>query len=179
MRATHLSLTSTGALSVLALLAAAAAPGHAATAVFPDPVDTPDGVDVTSMKVKHENRVKVVLRHAGMDDDAAVQMTYWLDTRPRDAGPEYRIWFAANADGLQVRRVDTWRDDGEKVECDRYGALADVFDDDPIVMWVHRSCVGEPRKVRVGVKVRELEDGTATVDWVPAKRRFSDWVRRG
>lgn len=179
MRAIHIPLLPVTALSVAALLAAAVAPAQAATAVFPDPVDTPDGVDVTSMKVKHENRAKIVHRHAGMDDDAAVQMTYWLDTKPRDAGPEYRIWFAANADGLQVRRVDSWRDDGEKVECDRYGALADVFDDDPIVMWVHRSCVGEPRKVRVGAKVREFEDGTATVDMVPAERRFSDWVRRG
>ena len=162
-----------------AVLAGAVAPALGATASFPDPVDTPDGVDVTSMKVKHENRVKVVLRHTGMEDGAAVDMTYWLDTKPRNPGPEYRVWFAANADGFEVRRVDDWRDRGSSVDCARHGGSADVFSDDPIVMWVHRSCLGDPRKVRVGAKVREIEGATTTVDWVPAKREFAGWVRRG
>ena len=162
-----------------AVLAGTVAPAFGATASFPDPVDTPDGADVISMKVKHENRVKVVLEHTGGQKKAAVDLTYWLDTKSRNAGPEYRVWFAANADGFQFRRVDTWRDRGTEVECARFGAKADAFSDDPFVMWVHRSCVGDPRKVRVGVRARAFEDGATAVDWVPAKRQFSGWVRRG
>jgi hypothetical protein len=162
-----------------ALLVGAVAPALGASATFPDPVDTPGGADVTSMKVTHENRVKVVLRHTGLEDHAAVDLTYWLDTKPRNAGPEYVVWFAANAGGFDVRRVDGWRDRGRAVDCDRYRARADVFTDDPIMMWVHRSCLGNPKKVRVGVKVREIEEGTTTVDWVPGKRELSDWVRYG
>lgn len=180
MRASLVSpATVLGPLMASALLAATVAPALGATASFPDPVDTPEGADVTAVKVKHENRVKVVLEHTGLEDQAAVEMTYWLDTKPRNPGPEYRVWFAANSDGFDVRRVDTWRDRGRSVDCARYGAKADVFSDDPIVMWVHRSCLGGPRKVRVGVKVREIQEGTTTVDWAPAKRTFTGWVRRG
>lgn len=171
--------TSLAATLSAVVLAAGAAPALADTASFPDPVDTPEGADITSVRVKHENRVKVVLEHTGLEDQAAMEMTYWLDTKPRNAGPEYRIWVAANSDGFDLRRVDTWRDRGRTVDCTRYGARADVFSDDPIVMWVHRSCLGEPRKVRVGVKVRSLQEGTTTVDWAPAKRTFTGWVRRG
>lgn len=179
MRASLFTPLLTAPVLASALLAGAVAPALGATESFPDPVDTPDGVDVTSMKVKHENRVKVVLEHNGMSKKAAVDITYWLDTKPRNRGPEYRIWFAANADGFDISRVDTWRDRGRSVDCVRHGARADTFTDDPIVMWVHRSCLGDPKKVRVGVKVRETEDGTRTVDWVPGKREFSGWVRRG
>lgn len=177
MRVPHVS--SAVPLLASALLVGATAPALGATRSFPDPVDNPEGADVTAVRVTHENRVRVALRHNGLDDHGAVAMTYWLDTKPRNAGPEYRIRFAANADGFKIRRVDTWGDKGRSVDCTRYGARGDTFSDDPITMWVHRSCVGDPHKVRVGVRVRGIEDGTVSVDWAPGKHRFTGWVRRG
>ena len=52
----------------------------------------------------------------------AVAMTYWLDTKPRNAGPEYRIWFAANADGFE-RNEDATQPNEGVFNCDPANVL--------------------------------------------------------
>lgn len=157
----------------------AAPMAYAATLTVPDPQDTPDGVDVVAAKVAYEDRLRIVLRHEGMPDDATVLAMYWIDTEPGDRGPEYRVAVVANAGAPVLERVDRWNGKGTERRCPRLKAKADVFSDDPLVLRVPGACLGAPKKVRVAVKVRAKQPGTPVqVDWVPERRTFADWVRR-
>ncbi len=171
--------TTAAALAAPLLLALAAPAATAEVLTVEDAADNPDGVEVTAMRTAYKDRLRIVLEHEGLPDDAAVEATYWLDTKPRNRGPEYRIRVAANSDVMLLEGVDRWNDDGKRQKCKRLSAKADAFSDDPIVVRVHGACLGDPAKVRVAARVKQVRAGEkAEVDWVPDKHTYTPWVRR-
>lgn len=164
-------------LAAATLLALVADPAAAEKRHFTDPVDTPDGIDIVSVFVKYENRLKVVIDHQGWDEPSAAVITYWFDTRKKDPGPEYRLKIRANADGFDLRDVETWKSTGTEVDCERHDASADAFADAPIVVWMAGRCIDRPDRVRVATRVREITEDSTAVDWAP-KWTFYGWVDR-
>lgn len=165
----------------VAMLASLAvlAPAHAETRTFDDRTgDTGVQADITTVRVSNgPKRVKVQVapgRVLGGDS-----FTFWLDTQPKNAGPEYKIGVVANSDAFGLVRVGGFGQRGTPVACDGLRATADQFAPERVAVSVPRSCLGKPGKVRVAVRARYHEDGPDVVDWAPAKRKFFGWVARG
>ena len=93
----------------------------AATRTFSDAAgDTDAGSDVTRVAVHNatnSNRVTVIARmgNVGYGDSA----TLWLDTRPLNEGPEYKILIYPESDSLKLRRVTKFKSNGHAVSCPR------------------------------------------------------------
>ncbi|MDR7255398.1 hypothetical protein J2X46_004405 [Nocardioides sp. BE266] len=155
-----------------------ALPGTATadSAAFDDPVGDSVSVDITRVRVVHENAVKVSVR-SDVPLDAGQVYSSWIDTGtgPR---PTFHVSFRANSDfgsGLAVTKFF-----GERptriVKCPGMRAHADMFDDKPVSVRIPRKCLGDPKRVRVAVKF--VDEDSGSVDWAPARRTFGAWVSR-
>jgi hypothetical protein len=161
-------------LASLALLQ----PASADTRRFSDPNgDTGLPADITTVRVTNgSERVKVKARPGRVEFEDF--FTYWLDTRPKNPGPEYRVDVVPNSDAFGLTRVDAFGEQGTPVPCDGLRATADNSNPEWISISVPRSCLENPGKVRVAVKARYTDGDTSVVDWAPAKRKFFGWVAR-
>ena len=156
-------------------------PASADTRTFQDARgDTGTPADITAVKVAngsgggHRVAVRAEVGQLGIEDF----FTFWLDTRPSDAGPEYKVVVYPNSDGIQLRRLDDFGEAGTAVPCDRLRARADAFGPDVVSISVPRSCMGNPGRIRVSVRGRYVDDGHQVRDWAPAERSFFGWVNR-
>lgn len=162
-------------LVVALLLVGFAGPADAARARFTDANDH-HGFDIRVVKVAYGDALRVRAVH---DGKVAIGQTYkfWIDTRSKDAGPEYSFAFRPNSDFLRLRRVDGFSGSGSQVTtCDRgRRASADIFRPHRDV-WARIAgrCLGAPSHVRVSVQlvVRGRDD------WAPGLHRFYRWVER-
>jgi hypothetical protein len=137
--------------------------------------DTGLPADLTTVRVSNgPETVDIAARpgRVGLED----LFVYWLDTRPRNAGPEYKVVVAPNSDDFGLLRVGAFGKRGRPVACEGLRARADHFTPEWISTSVPRSCLGNPGKVRVAVKARYTDGETSVVDWAPSKRRFFGWV---
>lgn len=164
-------------LSLLASLAMVPA-AHADTRTFADRAgDTGARADITTVRVSNgAHRVKVAIRPgrvAGGDS-----FRFWLDTRPKNAGPEYKVEVVANSDNFGLLRVGAFGQQGTPVSCAGLRATADQYAPDWVSISVPRSCLGNPGKVRVAVRGHYRYPGPDVVDWAPAKQKFFGWVAR-
>ena len=153
-------------------------PASADTRRFSDPNgDTGLPADLTTVKVTNGSElVKVKARPGRVEFEDF--FTYWLDTRPKNAGPEYRVDVVPNSDAFGITRVDAFGQQGTPVPCAGLRARADNSAPEWISISVPRSCLDNPGKVRVAIKARYTDEDTSVVDWAPAKRKFSGWVAR-
>ncbi|GEP32823.1 hypothetical protein NSZ01_05910 [Nocardioides szechwanensis] len=106
-------------------------------------------------------------------------MTIYFDTRPGRKGPEFRLDTGLQSGtDYQLSRVQGWTSPGEPLSCDhslRLGWATDVA-----TLRVARTCLGNPAKVRVAVKMVDLYDGSHPVtDWLGNPRSFTDRVAKG
>lgn len=139
--------------------------------------DTGLPADITTVRVDNgAELVTVRVRPGRVEFDD--QFTFWLDTRPRNPGPEYRVGVQPNSDAFGMTRVDTFADQGTPVRCDELRATADHFSPGWVSISVPRSCLRNPGKVRVAVRARYTDGATSVVDWAPARRTFFGWVAR-
>lgn len=175
------------ALAPLAALALAA-PAGAAMSVTTDPagdlrfVRQGHSGDITKVRVVHgPQALRTTVRHA---PDSGITDIYlvWIDTDPRNPGPEYRAGAGAEIEQAGVTKVDGWgRSEGTSVRC--AGASVD-FDFEgaepgaPVRMSFPRSCLGNPDRVRVCVAT-EPDFPFKRIDWAPGKRAFGPWVQAG
>jgi hypothetical protein len=151
-------------------------PAHADSASFDDPVGDSTSVDITRVRVVHENAVKVSVRSA-VPLAAGQVYAFWIDTG-RGPRPTYAVRFRANSDfGDRLAVVGSF---GERparfVACPGMRAHADMFDGKPVSLRIPRRCVGDPRRMRVAVKF--TDETTGSVDWAPERRTFGPWVGR-
>ena len=162
-----------GTVGVLLALPGAAT---ADTAAFDDPVGDSTSVDITRVRVAHENAVKVSVRSA-VPLAAGQVYAFWIDTG-RGPRPTYAVKFRANSDfDDQLGIVETFGQRPSRfVTCPGMRAHADMFDDAPVSLRIPRRCLGDPRRVRVAV--RFADEVAGTVDWAPARRTFGPWVER-
>jgi hypothetical protein len=100
-----------------------------------------------------------------------------LDTRPRDPGPEYALT-AAVASEYYMRHRERWTGSGQLVpfKCG-YKLKIDDRRSERSRAVIPRSCLGNPNKVRVAVKVQRGYPPTSS-DWAKAPRTWLPWVRR-
>lgn len=156
------------AVLTLALVATPAA--MAGTVSFNDEVgDTASRSDIRRVVAEHvhtADRLRVTTRLSEVV--IGVELAVFIDSRPRNAGPEWKVSAYPDSEWALLR-VDGWRDDGIPVRtCGRvsYGLDADR----PVARaTLPSSCLRLHRDVRVSVRVRDAGHGR---DWAPAPRRL-------
>ncbi len=162
---------------VAALVAATGlmtAPASAAVRTFDDPPGRPGAIDIRAVRVDnsttrtHRVVVTVPMRSIRFGDG----MTVHVDTRPRDAGPEYRIDGLANSE-YAFRRTGSWSARGRVVPCDDARFRLAAGERRARVVFP-RSCLDGPGRVRIAVHA--YRDGRS--DWARAARHWLGFVRR-
>lgn len=153
-------------------------PAEADTRRFSDRAgDTSLPTDITTVRVSNGAELLEVAVRPGRVKFGD-SFSYWLDTRAKNPGPEYKVGVVPNSDAFGLLRVGAFGQRGTPVPCEGLRATADVFAPEWISISVPRSCLRDPGKVRVAVKARYTDGGTSVVDWAPAKRTFFGWVAR-
>ena len=140
--------------------------------------DTPSSVDIRSVVLDNSttarHKVIVVVRQ----DDVRVgdSIDIYLDTRPRNPGPEYLIGGATASEAV-MSHVDKWKGVGREVpsRCGYRLKIHEVIDVTRAV--IPRRCLAKPGRVRVAVKATRGYPVTSR-DWAKAKRTWFAWVAR-
>lgn len=158
------------------VLAVLVGPASADTTAYDDPVGDSTSVDISRVRVVHRDAVTVRVRSA-LPLAAGQVYTFWISTG-RGPGSTYHASFRANS-GFedQIGLVRPFgRHPTRFVHCPGLRARADIFSDAPVAVRVPRSCLSDPRRVRVAVRFDD--EMTGAVDWAPERRTFGPWVAR-
>jgi hypothetical protein len=165
-------------VTVAAALVATATPQASAERLgLDDPADVGGASlsDILAVSAIHgPKRVITKVDFAELEPDSdggPSSVAIFIDTDRSKKGPEFRI-----ATGLQegtdyqLVRMVKWKAVDEPLSC-RHAVDVD-FDANQVRARVNRSCLGNPAKVRIGVKMTDLFDGShPIVDWL-GKRRY-------
>lgn len=178
----HVARTALTALTVAALLASAAGSARADVGSFPDRRwDTSHPADIVRVQVEHADRVVVVLRHRDLtfhDGPGYLRVAY--DVGRAFDGPEFyvRIWYQTDRP-IELRPAEGWGAlhakplPGCTGETARVSARRDVTR-----VGVPRSCLGDPPRVRVHLRLRPFPGDDRRIDVAPAARTMGPWVPR-
>ena len=170
-------------LSAAALLVGlVAAPASAERVAQSDPADMGGASlnDIRRVTVNHTGldvtvRVKVTdLRRRS--DGGPAGLTIRLDTRRAVHGPEYRLTTGMYAGtDYQLMKVEDGHPVGEPMTCDHHVRLG--FRTDVVTFTAARRCLATPHRVRVGVKMTDLYDGSHPVtDWLGRPGSWTAWI---
>ena len=105
--------------------------------------------------------------------------TFWIDTRPRDPGPEYRLFMLANSDSGGIDRTDTFNGPGRRWRCESGVVMhSDNFEVGArSFVGIPQHCLRGPGAVRVHVQSKSRG---GLVDDAPNPRfGFTPWVAIG
>lgn len=168
-------------LSALLATGVLAAPAHAEYYSIDDPADVPASrADVLAMTAKHgDERIAVSFQFDDLRRGTGAGITIYLDTAPGRRGPEYVLTSGLGAGTDHVlTRARRWRRSGGPLACDHEVRIR--WNVDRLRAVIDRDCLAEPDAVRVSARMVDHEDSSdPTVDWVPARRRWSVWLRPG
>ena len=161
-----------------ALNAGTAGTAAAETRVFKDRADAAYAPDVRGVSVTFEDRFLIRARHTGTPLSVYTFIEYWIDTKPRNPGPEYYSSAEPNGDADYVLfAVDGFRDKSKaRVKCPRARSKADVNTNEPLRLRIPARCLDSARKARVSLRVREAYATRAFYDWAPGPQKFFRWV---
>lgn len=137
--------------------------------------------DIQRFRIDHKYR-KVRMRLYASRGGSFKEFTeVWVDTKPRNPGPERLIVFSAEVEKFSVSRVDRFFNAGApgpkpigRQTCGnsyRWGPRT-------IDAAIPRACFGYPKRLRVSVQT-SAEGFEKRKDWAPGYRQFSRWVGRG
>ena len=163
----------------LLLLTTAATPAYAERLGLDDPADVGGASlsDILAVSAIHgPKRVITRVDFAELEptsDGGPSSLSIFIDTDRSARGPEFRIGTGLQ-DGTdyQLVRMVKWKAVGEALSC-RHAVKVD-FDADRVRARVNRGCLGNPEKVRIGVKMTDLFDGShPVVDWLGTRRFLS------
>jgi hypothetical protein len=156
-----------------------ASPAGAEERTFRDaPEKDANAIDIRRITVDHGTdrarflEVDVRLRAVTSGDG----VSFYLDTDPADAGPEYVLTGVASSE-YDFRAVETWGDRGSLVDCDG-DRMRLVQDSRRGTVVVPLRCLGRPGDVRVAVKAERSEPSRSR-DWAKGPRRWLGSVSRG
>ena len=132
---------------------------------------------ITGVRVSHGPTSIAVTAY---DAEMAIGTYYhfWLDTNPDDPGPEYKVPVYPDSDGLYLTKVANFASSGIRVSCAGLRAVADTDGPEYAKIWVPRSCMGTPSRVRVAVVGYYENENPDVVDWAPGEERLYPWVNR-
>lgn len=134
--------------------------------------------DIGRVRVDHRLRTVEVRLFAAPAPAHFEEFTeVWIDTRPRNRGPERVLTFGAEVERWWVNKVDRFSRDGNGFGPQTCSGSA-PFLPRRLVAVVPRHCLGFPPKVRVCVRTA-AEGFEVRFDWAPGRHRFSRWVQRG
>lgn len=166
----------------LLLLGLVAAPASADRVAQGDPADMGGASlnDIRRVTVDHDSlevtvRVKVVdLRRTSEEGPAG--LTLRLDTRAGQRGPEYRLTTGMYSGmDYQLMQVRDGHAVGDPMTCDHHVRLG--YRTDVVTFTAARRCLATPHRIRVGVKMTDLYDGSHPVtDWLGAAGSWTRWV---
>jgi hypothetical protein len=172
-------------VGVVALLATTAGPASAERLGLDDPADVGGASlsDILAVTAVHA-REKVVVRvdFAELEptsDGGPSSLSVFVDTDPSAKGPEFQVG-AGLQEGTdyQLVRMVGWKPVGEPLTCSH--AVRISFDANRARTRISRECLGDPAKVRVGVKMTDLYDGShPVVDWLGKRRYLSIPIASG
>ena len=137
------------------------------------------GADIYRVTVTHEKRVRVVIK---LDDivpdftsDAGASV--FVDTNAATPGPDFVLSTPLfEGSDYAMWRTDGWTAVGQPLTCFHNVKLD--FDRDVARVAFGRGCLGNPAKVRVGVKAVSGGEGGGT-DWLVKRRYLSPWTQQG
>lgn len=181
---TRLRRSLLGTALALTLVGTAAGPASAERLGLDDPADASaslsDILAVTAVHAPKKLVVRVDFAELEPTSDAGPSsLAVFVDTDPSAKGPEFRV-----ATGLQqgtdyqLVRMEDWKPVGEPLSCSHVVGLN--FDTNRARVRVSRTCLGNPQKVRIGVKMTDLWDGShPVVDWLGKRRYLSIPIASG
>jgi hypothetical protein len=154
---------------------------HAEYYSIDDPADADASrADVHAMTARHgAERLAVSFQFGDLRRQTGAGIVVYVDTTAGRRGPEYLL-SSGLGDGTDyvLTRARRWRDRGGPLDCDYSAQIR--WDVDRFRAVIDRDCLGNPAEVRVSAKMVDHEDSSdPTVDWVPARRQWSLWLRPG
>jgi len=174
-------LLAVGALCGI-LAVAPGAPAHAAERTFDDPADaTASLTDIRTVTVDHgPAQVRIEVGFTDLrrrSEGGSSGLTILLDTTKETAGAEFGLTTGLQ-DGTdyQLLRITDGEPDGGPLTC--YHQVRLGFKADRLVFEASRSCLDDPSRVRIGVKMRDDFDSShPVVDWLGRAKSWTTWVR--
>jgi hypothetical protein len=133
------------------------------------------------------DKIKVLTRIGEIPSEPACCVpiqALFLDTRPNNPGPEYRV---LTGQDIGLYRVDGWHDAGRFIPAScagsaHYGGYVGAYPEtgghyNRILVAIKRGCVGNPGKIRVAVHAY-ISGHPQAQDWAKARKTFLPWLRR-
>jgi hypothetical protein len=172
-------------IGVLLLMGTTGGPASAERLGLDDPADLGGGSlsDILAVTAIHgTERVVVRVGFAELEptsDFGPSSLSIFIDTDRSAKGPEFRIGTGLQeGTDYQLVRMEKWKAVGEAMTCQHTVVLN--FESNRARASVNRSCLGNPVKVRIGVKMTDLYDGShPVVDWLGKRRYLSIPIASG
>ncbi len=171
----------------------AAAPAALTTTLTAAPADAQitrvdDGADATAsltdirvVRAQHtDKRVTVKVNFPDLRKKSSASLNIYVDTDATRKGPEYALGTPLfSGSDYALWRMRNWKFVGsEPVDC-RYG-MTYKWRRDFVVLDARRGCFGRPDAARIGLRMRDLADGSHPVtDWLNGRRKFTKWLAGG
>lgn len=157
-----------------------AGPATAATRSVVDAKgEVTSGADIYRVTVTHEKqvRVKIKLDDIVTDFTSDAGASVYVDTNPATPGPDFVLSTPLfEGSDYAMWRTKRWTAVGQPLTCWHNVKLD--FDKDVARVIFGRGCLGNPEKVRVGVKVVSGGEGGGT-DWLVKRRHLTAAVAQG
>lgn len=164
------------------VLLPSAADAHART--FHDQRNDTSWVDLTKIRVGYAKRLVVVIHYRQQPVDFRTAFDIWIDTKAKNAGPEYRYSFLPDSDASFFDHVPGWKKVGPDTGCyGVHGVRVRIPGDTasttkPVRVSFPARCLGTPHRARVAIRTQNTDGAAASVDWAPKRRTFFGWVTR-
>jgi hypothetical protein len=168
--------------AVAALFAAFPTPAAAAEKTFADRRgDTTHPADIVRVRVENADRIVVVVHHHNLtfhDGPASIRIAY--DVGPRYPGPEFYLRLKYQSDERpELRAARGWgKLDSPPIATCQGESVRVLPALDRTRISVPRSCLGDPRRVRVQVRLSLFADDDRRADVAPATRTMGPWVEQ-
>ena len=136
--------------------------------------------DIGVVRVTHAaHRVRIQVGFPDLREDGAAGLLTWFDTDRQQKGPEFVLGAPLfSGAGYDLIRTDGWKPEGQVVDC-RYNLQLD-YAEDTLVLTARRGCFDRADRIRVAMRMVDVEDESQPVsDWLLGRREFTSWLSSG
>jgi len=179
MKQNRRNITVVLATACAAVLATTTA-SYAEVTVVRDGADAPSLTDIRKVRVDHgDEQLKVRVHFPDLRKKAEAGLNVYIDRNAQRRGPEFGLATPLfSGSDYALLRMNRWQFTGNRVECDYDVKLK--WQQDMLVFSADRGCFGNPDELRVGMRMRDVADGSHPVtDWMIDRRAFTEWLSSG
>jgi hypothetical protein len=180
-RVSLVSATLAGLVVAGLLVAGPVATASAADATYDDPADaTASLTDIRRVEIAHTTtKLRVVVGFTDLrrrSEGGPSGLTVLIDTDAQRSGAELGLTTGLQGGtDYQLLRIRRGQPVGEPLTCPHRVRLG--FAGERLALDVSRTCMDEPARVRIGVKMRdEFDSSHPVVDWLGEPRSWTRWV---